>query len=212
MPATPKVGDRFGFLVLRLRHPEVIGFETLLRRLDGSTFWARINSTLIRDVEGRPVRLGGVIEDIDARKDAEQRFGRAFNCSASGMALAVPGGRFLDANKTFQSLLGYSHDELLAMTWEDVTAPEDWELSRRLIDNVLAGAANTIDIEKRYLRRDGSIMWGRVSAALTHRSDGKPREAIIQLSDITAAHELSERLDAEVRARVNLISQFVPGR
>ena len=184
-----------------LQRDRVLGFETRFRRLDGSTFWGRINATVVRDAEGQPQYLDGVIEDVDSHKDAEQRFRRAFACSATGMALAIPGGRFLEANRTFQKLVGYSNDELSTMTWEDLTFPEDRDRSRILVESVLAGQSDSIDVEKRYLRHNGSMMWGRVSAALTRDSDGNPREAIVQLNDVTAAHELRQRLDADMRTK-----------
>jgi PAS domain S-box-containing protein len=184
-----------------LQRDRVLGFETRFRRLDGTTFWGRINAAVVRDPEGQPQYLDGVIEDVDSHKAAEQRFRRAFACSATGMALAIPGGNFLEANRTFQKLVGYSSDDLSTMTWEDLTFPEDRDWSRILVETVLAGQSDSIDIEKRYLRHDGSMMWGRVSAALTRDSDGNPREAIVQLNDVTAAHELRQRLDADMRTK-----------
>lgn len=97
--------------------------------------------------------------------ESEERFRSFFESAASGMAIISPEYRPLKVNPTFCRLSGYSEAEALNKNIFEVTHPEDREETRRLYDEIRAGRRKVIDYEKRYIRKDGSIVWGRVTVA-----------------------------------------------
>ena len=100
-------------------------------------------------------------------RDGDDRFRAVFDNAAIGIRLAdvADEGRLLEANEAFHRLLGYEPGELIGATVFDITHPEDVPENRRLFREVAAGEQPSFQMEKRYLRRDGSEMWGRLTAS-----------------------------------------------
>jgi PAS domain S-box-containing protein len=99
---------------------------------DGHAIWALVGVTAVRDPNGEPLYQLAQIEDVTERKRAEdalqqseERFRSAFASAAVGMAIVAPGGRFLQVNDALCELYGYSQDELVGMTYLDLTHPDD---------------------------------------------------------------------------------------
>ncbi len=120
----------------------------------------------------------------DDREDSEQRFRATFEQAASGLALVSTQGRFLRVNRHICELLGYQEAELLQMTFQDVTHPDDidndLQQGRRLRDGEITGYS----LDKRYRRKDGSLLWGRLDVALHRNGKGEPQFYISSVQDI----------------------------
>ena len=118
------------------------------------------------------------------REDSEQRFRATFEQAASGLALLSTHGRFLRVNRHICELLGYSEAELLSMSFQDVTHPadvgNDLQQARRLRDGEISGYS----LDKRYRRKDGSLLWGRLDVALHRNARGEPQFYISSVQDI----------------------------
>lgn len=118
------------------------------------------------------------------REDSEQRFRATFEQAASGLALLSTQGRFLRVNRHICELLGYSEAELLSMSFQDVTHPadvgNDLQQARRLRDGEISGYS----LDKRYRRKDGSLLWGRLDVALHRNARGEPQFYISSVQDI----------------------------
>lgn len=93
-------------------------------------------------------------------RESEERFRSAFDDAAIGMALVTPGGQFLKANASLCELLGYSEPELLQMTFQTLTHPDDLEADLELVQQVLTGEIHTYRLEKRYRHQQGHWVWG----------------------------------------------------
>ncbi|NYE35885.1 hypothetical protein F4692_000989 [Nocardioides cavernae] len=116
--------------------------------------------------------------------------------SPVGMAIVSPAGDFVSANAAFCDMLGYDPDAMAALTFQDITHPDDLAADLRLVDQALAGEIGSYRITKRYVCADGSIVIGDLSVALLRDPAGMPVHFIAQVADITERQAFVERLDA----------------
>src|SRR5579863_5872569 len=168
------------------------------------------------DVDARMAELVGVNarlrEEIAARerteqalRDSETRFRAMFDNAAVGIAQVAPDGRWMQVNALLCHITGYARDELLAGTFADITHPsdldKDWEQARRL----LAGEIDTYSMEKRYIRKDGEIVWVTLTVSLMRDAARKPAYFISVVVDITERKRTEEELqEQESRMRLAL--------
>jgi PAS domain S-box-containing protein len=159
-------------------------------------------------VNGQP-GLYAVLLDITDRKTAERELGAAesrfratFEQNAIGVAHVSLDGRWLDVNQRVCDIVGYSREELLQLTFADITHPDDME------EKLLAGYRDLLrerapryHLEKRYIRRDGEVIWVSLSGSLMRDEHGKPQFEICVIEDITAS-KIAEAKFAEGRERL----------
>lgn len=118
------------------------------------------------------------------------------------MALVAPDGTWLRVNRSVCEMTGYSEAEMLKMRFQDITHPDDLDLDLENVEKMLCGEVTTYQMEKRYLHKDGSTVWGLLSVSLVRDERSKPLFFISQIQDITAQKENAEKLaraDAEVK-------------
>ncbi|MHC4415141.1 MAG: PAS domain S-box protein [Planctomycetota bacterium] len=138
----------------------------------------------------------------EALRESEERFRSAFDHSAVGMALARVDGRFLEVNHAFCRMLGYSEKELLHKTFVDITYPDDVEESVAQVRRLLDGELSTYTIEKRYIRKQGDVVWSLTSVAPVLDTQGRPLYFVGETQDITERKRAEEALrDSEERLR-----------
>lgn len=138
-----------------------------------------------------------------ALRASEQHFRAAFNQAAVGMAVAALDGRFEEVNDRFCEILGFSREELLSQTFTDITFEKDRAATAENVHQLLAGEIKDYTYEKRFVRKDGSIVWGLTSVTLLMGEAGKPERFIGVIDDITLrknAEELRSRLAAVVES------------
>lgn len=121
-------------------------------------------------------------------------FFNAFQYAAIGMALVAPDGTWLMVNKTLCDLTGYSEEELLGGTFQDITHPDDLEEDLEYVRKMLAGDLETYQMEKRYFHKDGSIIYILLSVSLAKDETGSPLFFISQIQDITERKQLEKEL------------------
>ncbi len=134
-------------------------------------------------------------------RDSEQQFRVAFTHSAIGMALVSLDGHFLQVNGTLCRILGYSETELLSTKFQSLTVPEDLAMDLAHVRKAIAGEISHFEIEKRYLHKDGRVVWALLTAALVRDTSDKP------LYFVSQVHDISERRQAQIeieRARLEL--------
>ncbi len=170
-------------------------------RKDGTAVWVALTSTVVHDPAGRPSHFVAQIEDVTDRvlaqralQEAEERFRRAFDDAPIGMALVGLDGRWLRVNASLCEITGYSEDELLARTYQDITHPDDLEPNVAAVSAVVEGRAHSLGHEKRYVRPDGESVWVRVSSSLVRDGDGLPVHLVSQIEDISDRRRDEERL------------------
>lgn len=157
----------------------------------GEIKWIQVSSTLIIQ-NGERIGSQDIIRDITEKKriekalrESEQKFLSAFEYASIGIALLSPEGNWLKVNQAVCNIFGYTEEELLTKTFQDITHPEDLERDLELVGKLLDGEIQTYNLEKRYIHRNGNIVWGLLSVSLVRSSDDNPEFFISQIVDIT---------------------------
>jgi PAS domain S-box-containing protein len=170
-------------------------------RKDGSIVWVQFAMVVERDLDGNPKYEIAVYDDITARRAAEQalseseeRFRRTFELAGSGLAHVSLDGRFLRVNPRVCEILGYTQAELTGMTVKQISHPADRDLADAPRARVMAGEMDSARLEKRYLRKDGAVVWLAIAIALERDAAGRPLYAISVLDDITGRKHAEEAL------------------
>lgn len=136
-----------------------------------------------------------------ALRESEERFRSIFESSPAAMIIISPHGPFLYANPSACRTFGYSGDELSLLTINDITHPDDREKSQRRFKELLTGKKEVIYYEKRYLTKDGSILWGNASLSCVRDRHGAPLYLVGQMFNITERKKAEAAL---LRANLDL--------
>lgn len=126
--------------------------------------------------------------------ESELRFRETLEHAPIGMLLGTSDGRILEVNDAICQMLGYSAGELKALALADISYPEDLHLSQNAIRQVIGGESDCYQLEKRYLRKDGQLMWVQATASLLPGVMGGARQFVIQIEDINERKALMETL------------------
>jgi len=161
-------------------------------RRDGGVVWAITSVAAVLDAAGQPQYLVAETQDITERKraeeqlrDSENRFRSIFELAGAGMHTASLDGRYLQTNKAFCKFLGYSPAELAQLTVADVTHPDDLEMTNEEFAEVQAGKRNLCDNVKRYIRKDGTVVWGHVTAVWLPATENRAAYGVAMVQDVT---------------------------
>ena len=176
-------------------------YETEFRiiRPNGKQKHIGAKAVLIKDDSGKPVKMVGTNIDITELtktrlllEKSEESFQGAFERSNTGMALVDVRGNWIKVNKSLCESLGYSGEELFKMTFQEITHPDDLDKDLQFLDKMLNGHKESYQIEKRYLHKEGHIVYGILTVTAVRGIEGKLAHFISQVTDIT------ERKNAEV--------------
>jgi PAS domain S-box-containing protein len=129
-----------------------------------------------------------------ALRESEERFRRAMEYAVVGMAIVAPDGRFLQVNRSLCEIVGYSEGELLGLTFQDITHPDDLAAGLEQVGQLLSGELRSFHMEKRYFRKDGVVVWVLLSVSLVRDAQGRPLHFISQIQDVTARRQAEEAL------------------
>lgn len=175
--------------------------ELLNMRKDGSEYLVLLTTSLVRDAKGNIIGLIGISRDITAYKktlhalqESEERFRATFEQAAVGIAHIAPDGKWLKVNRKICDIVGYAEEELLNMTFQDITHPEDLSADLEYVRQMLHRKINTYSMAKRYIRKNGAIIWINLTVSLLWNDDGTPRYFISVIEDITDRKEMEEAL------------------
>lgn len=176
-------------------------FRFLLK--DGSVRHIESEGNIVRDSDGKISKVIVVSRDMTDRKlaeeallESEQRFRAIFENAAIGIARISLSGHFLQVNQVYCNIIGYSQDEVLSQqfSFQQITVPEDRETCLAWIRKLLDGESGSFTMEKRYIRKDGGIVWVTISASLLLDGAGNPLNIISAVQDITMRKTLDEQL------------------
>lgn len=177
--------------VLNAPDRRLYGVEYRVLHKDGRHRWIHSRAAALRDENGRPYRVIGSHMDVTDRKLAEsalraneERLRAVFEQSTAGIAQLAMDGRFILVNQYFCDLLGREKEELLGLRMQDVTHPGDVARNLEAIERSKAGGGS-YRIEKRYIRKDGSIIWADISSNIVRDADGGVTSVLGVITDIT---------------------------
>jgi PAS domain S-box-containing protein len=175
--------------------------ETTARRKDGVEISIELAVSAVRDAAGW--ELTALMQDISERKEKQELFETAFEHAPIGKCLVGLDGSFLKVNPTLCGMVGYSGEELLALDFQAITHPDDLDADLSLVADLYNGRISSYRMDKRYIRKDGSIVWSQLAVSRVDNPDGSPRYFISQIEDLTARRGAEAALkDSEARYRL----------
>jgi PAS domain S-box-containing protein len=213
----PEHRAEFGVLHHRVLQGQSGTLEFNVIGLKGACRSLETNAVPLRDPAGAVNALLGVTRDITLRKqseaalrESEAQFRAIFEGAAIGVALVDMEGRPVKCNPALQRLLGYTEAELQTMAFPEFTHPDDVQADLQLSCGLKSGEFDHYQIEKRYLRKDGQVLWCRLTVSLVQTQDAKPKFGVGMVEDITAHRLAEESLSENQRVLATLLSNL-PG-
>ena len=179
----------------RAQHYEV---ET---HFSGSNLALEVSISPVPDAKGECHYILWSARDITERKriqnelnESNQRFSNAFEYAGNGMALNALDGRYLKVNQALCDMLGYSMAELTGMRYQDITHPDDLAQDEQSTRSLLQGECESSQVQKRYLHKQGNLVWGLLNLSVVRDDQGQPLYSIAQVSDISELKKAEEAL------------------
>ena len=215
--------EAHGFWEQLRRGERVDSWEAQRRTKDGRILDVWVTATALRDDKGLPIAIAKTERDVTEQKRAERalresetRFRSIFHEGTTPTAATFADGSFRQANRAYCEMLGYSEAELLATTFMVLTHPEDRETStKEAARRLAAGEISRFRGQKRYLHKQGQIVWVDLSVSVVRHADGGLAYFISQANDITArksAEEALRTLNDQLEQRVAERTQTVRNR
>jgi PAS domain S-box-containing protein len=179
--------------------------EYRIVRADGSVRWLQMSGEVVRDASGSAVRCRGATVDVTAQREAERArseseslFRKGFDEAPIGMAIQRPGdGRYLRVNDALCLMLGRTREELLELTFYEITHPDDAALSMAARADVAVGGSLR-DLQKRYTRPDGTSVWASVNVSAVEDASGAVTALFAQVIDISEQKAREAELESVV--------------
>jgi diguanylate cyclase (GGDEF)-like protein/PAS domain S-box-containing protein len=173
----------------------------IVRQADGAERWVHGRGRLEFNAHGQPLRMRGIIQDITERKlseiqlrDSEERYRATFEQAAVGIVHTSFEGTVLRCNPRFAEIVGYSPEEIPGMTVQQLTAPEDIAESIEVLQQQPGRAARTARLEKRFVRKDGSLTWAKLAISIQRDGEGRALHFMTFVEDINASKAAQELL------------------
>ena len=161
----------------------------------GEVKWVHINASVIFDRDKTPIAAQGIVRDITEDKkrrelviEQKTQLDAIVDNASFGIVLTHE-GEILKTNLSFQNLIGYSEEEFLKLSIKDISFSEDFPLSKDYITKMDAGEINNFVINKRYKKKDGSILWAKTNVNAVNDNQGKIKHQVALIEDITEQRE-----------------------
>jgi len=183
------------------------GETSRLRGHPGSAYGMRrngeefpIEASISRMEFGGKYQYTVIVRDITARKQAEEalresedKFRYIFDYSLVGKSITTPNGE-VNVNKAFCEMLGYAQEEMKHKNWRDITHPDEIDISEGISASLLSGEAESVRFVKRFIHKNGSVVWADVSSSLRRDRKGQPLYFITITNDITDRIQMEESI------------------
>jgi PAS domain S-box-containing protein len=153
----------------------------------------------------------------DALRQSEERFRAVFETGGMGIGVYSANSQITQTNLAMQQFLGYSNAELATLHYSVLTHPDDLAIEQPYVDRCIAGDLNNYQIEKRFVRKDGSFVWGDLTVSIVRGAKGESQLCIAMIADITdrkqaeeALRQNEQRYRALVESQTELICRYLP--
>ncbi|GHC58983.1 PAS domain S-box protein [Ulvibacter litoralis] len=178
-------------------------FEVRMKHKDGHWVWVYDRGKVFEwTKDGKPLMMYGTHQDITERKQREERlriseeaFRGNFENAAIGMALLDKKGKWLKVNTKVSEIIGYSEEELIKLTFQDITHPDDLNSDLELLTELIEGKRDHYQMEKRYFHKDGHIVHILLAVSMVKNEQGKGVYFISQIIDISESKKLHLDID-----------------
>lgn len=200
--ATPIKGTPW-VLVAKMDEAEAYAWLTNLQQLAGVLIVLLLSGSVAwfsqwqrrQKMEYQSQQMALKLAAEDQLLASEQRFRVVFEQAAFAVSRNGLDGAFLEVNDAWCAMFGYSREEALGLSWQTLTHPDDLALSADKVAQLLAGKIEHIRIQKRYLHKDGRIIWGSVEVSLVRDAQHHPDYFITAIQDVTARKQLEVDLE-----------------
>lgn len=190
--------------VASLKESEGVGIEYRFQHKNGHWVWCYSRDSILNfSDDGKPHEILGAFFDISDIKQREEEvltlainFSSTFDQAAVGMAMIGLDGRFNKVNTKLCEMLGYSEAELLNVGFSDITFPDDIDNSVQNFKRINEETSQHLALEKRYVKRDGSIIWARVTIAMVVNERGEKSHFVSVIDDISNRVRIENELAA----------------
>jgi PAS domain S-box-containing protein len=179
--------------------------EFRIVRPNGEVRYLKALAIVQRDSAGNAIRMTGTNWDIteskifeEKIKESEESFRGAFEYSAVGMAIVGLKGNWVRVNESLCKIIGYSEEELLKLTFQELSHPDDLNSDLKLLQELYQKKIESYQMEKRYFHKDGRTIWVQLSVSLVTDTKGRPLYFISQINDITERRIAEHTLNATV--------------
>lgn len=160
--------------------------------LPGEQIWFLSAFTRILSSSDKVLGIQIISSDISKHKreeetlrESEELFRTMFESSNVGISMVGLDGKFIKVNKTLCSILGYSKEELVEKSFDDITFDVDRGISEVVNSQLISGKSKVVSVEKRYVRKDGQVVWGFSSISAIHNNEGKIQYFVVYTQDIS---------------------------
>lgn len=193
-----------GVLKIFSPYPQAFGEREVetLQLLEGQIVNALSQSA---EFEAKQALLDERTASLAALQESEERFKSAFYNSAIGVTLVTPDNHFLQVNPAFCRMLGYTEEELIGKTTDEVSHPDELAPGKIVRQQLVEREKTVLELEKRYLHKTGQVIWALINATLFRNGEDQPLYYICQVQDITARKQAEEnlnQLNSELEQRV----------
>lgn len=159
-----------------------------------------------------------LVKEKEKLKASEEKFEKSFIYSAIGKAIVSPTGEMKEVNEALCRMLGYTKEELIQKTFQDITHPDDLEKDMALVQQMLNKEIENYQLEKRYIHKSGATIWALLNVALVWDGENRPQFFISQIQEITEVKKLNKwledrnkellRTQAELKRKIGQLKDF----
>jgi len=171
----------------------------------GALLLVRVSNPLVTGLEERSRRLEELVTELG---ESERRYRSIFDLAAVGIAHVSLEGRFVRVNRRLCEIAGYTAEEMLEITFQDITHQDDVEADLELARRAMAGEIADYSTERRFYRKDGSIVWVNLTVSLARDEDGRSLHFISVVEDITGRKDVELALKSSLNEKEVLLREI----
>jgi PAS domain S-box-containing protein len=171
----------------------------------GAFLLVGVSRPLVKGLEERSHRLEEVVSELG---ESERRYRSIFDLAAVGIAHVSLEGRFVRVNRRLCEIAGYTAEEMLELAFQDITHADDLEADLHLARRAIAGEIAEYSTERRFYRKDGSVVWVNLTVSLARDEDGRPLHFISVVEDITSRKDAERALQGSLKEKEVLLREI----
>jgi PAS domain S-box-containing protein len=194
----------------------ITNYEGMVQHASGQVVHVTVAGFPIRDLAGGITAITAILRDNTERhkaehalRESEERFRKVFEQAPVGICVVGPDTYFIQVNEAFCRMLGYNQQELLGKSWIDLCHPDDLDMAMEGKGRVWGGATDSLDGLRRYIHRDGTVVWTQIRVSIVKASDGRPVYSVVHVEDITERRKAAEAV-RESEERFRDVFEYAP--